>query len=297
MTTNSYMTLGIDGGGTGCRVAIADATGTILGSATGGPANYTSEPTQTAFNLSLAIQDALHSAQLTTKHLANCSAHIGLAGIMSERDSHNLSSALPSFAKITVSDDRITSVTGALGNNKGALISIGTGTIVGIQKDDSIKFFGGWGLQVSDQASGAWLGRKLLEQCLLVYDGLMPTSELTTNTLRRFGKDPVQIVSFATQARPADYATFAPKIIEAASAGDENGLMLMKQGANYLNSCLHSSSITGEFMICLSGGVGPSYEPYLEPGFANRLQPSKGTALDGALQLAKSAIDPQSKSI
>ena len=290
------MTLGIDGGGTGCRVAIADATGTIIGSATGGPANYTSSPTQTVSNLSLAIQDALYSAHLTIQHLANCSAHIGLAGIMDEKDSHMLSSALPSFAKITVSDDRITSVTGALGDNEGALISIGTGTIVGVQKGDSIRFFGGWGLQVSDQASGGWLGRKLLEQCLLVHDGLQPTSELTTSTLRRFGKDPVQIVSFAAQARPADYATFAPKIIEAASAGDKNGLMLMKQGANYLNTCLYTSAIADEFMICLSGGVGPSYEPYLEPCFANRLQPSKGTALDGALQLAKSAIDSQSNS-
>ena len=39
--------LGIDGGGTGCRAAVADASGRILGTGVAGPANLTSDPAGT----------------------------------------------------------------------------------------------------------------------------------------------------------------------------------------------------------------------------------------------------------
>ncbi len=36
--------IGVDGGGSGCRVAVADAAGTVLARAEGGPANIATDP-------------------------------------------------------------------------------------------------------------------------------------------------------------------------------------------------------------------------------------------------------------
>ena len=39
-------------------------------------------------------------------------------------------------------------------------------------------------------------------------------------------------------------------------------------------------------LLCLSGGVGPHYAPYLDPDWQARLVTAEGTALEGALALA-----------
>ncbi|TNB92177.1 BadF/BadG/BcrA/BcrD ATPase family protein, partial [Paracoccus marcusii] len=69
--------LGIDGGGTGCRAAIADAAGRVLGRGQGGPANINSDPFGAVTSVLAAATAAMAQAGASP---ADLTAVLGLAG-------------------------------------------------------------------------------------------------------------------------------------------------------------------------------------------------------------------------
>ncbi|MEM7489830.1 MAG: BadF/BadG/BcrA/BcrD ATPase family protein, partial [Pseudomonadota bacterium] len=231
-------------------------------------------------------REAAAGAALTEEEIAGCAAHLGLAGILSDADAVAMAAALP-FARVTVTDDRPTAIAGALGDGNGVLAAVGTGTFVAARRDGATRSFGGWGFRLGDQASGAWLGRGALERCLLMQDGLAAPSDLTRALLARFDGDSTAIVAFAREARPADYAALAPDVFDAAEAGDANATRLVERGASYLNACIAASELRDGDVLCLTGGLGPRYAPHLNE--RARLRPPQGTALDGALAMARAA--------
>lgn len=277
--------IGVDGGGTGCRAAIADASGTVLAKAAGGPANVTTNCDEAIENVRQAIALAAAKAGMAEDRLAGASTHIGLAGVLTAADAARVAGAFR-FAACVVTDDRATSVAGALGDRDGILISVGTGTIIAARRGGRVRYVGGWGLQVADQASGGWLGRALLERTLLCHDGIEAHSDLTRSTLARFDDDPNRIVSFAVAARPTDYAALAPAVVAAAAAADLNGRALMQRGADHINRVLSRLERRPGDILCLSGGIGPHYSDYLDPAFQVDISAPLGSALDGALRLA-----------
>ena len=276
----------IDGGGTGCRVAIADIDGNVLAHASGGPANYFTDAASAVENIQIAVGQAIASIKSPKPSLSLIMVHVGLAGVMTKADAAELKSKL-GFPNCEVSDDRLTSVVGALDEQDGAVISVGTGTFVGVRRKENIRYFGGWGYNVGDQASGARLGREALEHTLMAWDQSDIQSDLTRTILARFNGVPAEIVGFARDAKPGDFAKFAPFVLEAAISGDAVGIMIMERGAAYLNQILDTADTREDDIICLIGGVGPHFEPFLAPHYRRRLQEPKGTALDGALALAK----------
>ncbi len=288
--THSYQICAVDGGGTGCRAVIARADGTVLARASGGPANYATDAAQAVKNVLCAVHSAAQRLGIEGSALHRLVAHVGLAGIMSAADAQAVASQL-AFEICSVTDDRETSVIGALGARDGALLAIGTGTFLAARRGDKIRFFGGWGLNVGDQASGARLGRELLERTLLACDGIETDSDLTRAILSRFEGAPANITAFAGSAKPADFAAFAPLVINAAKAGDPVGHALMERGAAYLNAALGSAGVSEDEIVCLIGGVGPLYEPYLAPEYRDRIRPPEGEALDGAVQLARRKLE------
>lgn len=285
MQTKPPFVIGCDGGGTGCRLVIADGQGRVLAQGSGGPANVTSDFGQAVASLHEALGKACNHLGVTPADVLHGVAHFGLAGVQSPQDAARVAAAFP-FAQITVTEDRLIAVAGALGMADGVLIGLGTGTIIAAQRNGQSRRIGGWGLQLSDDASGAWLGRLLLQRVLLAQDGMEPFTPLTEACFAGLGRDPRNLVAFAATARPADYAGFAPEIIAAAAAGDAVGLALMQQGAAYLTRALEVLGFVPSEALCLTGGVGPHYAPYLPPPVRSAVVAPKGQAVDGALTLA-----------
>lgn len=272
------LVVGVDGGGTGCRAAV-EVDGHVCAVAEGGAANVTSDPETAIRNVVQAVEAAARQAKVD---VSGAIAHVGLAGVMGQEDAAWVAARLP-FAQVAVSDDRPTMVAGALGNEDGSVAAIGTGSFVATRHRGEFRFAGGWGLAVSDQASGAWLGREVLARALMCFDGLEPYSALTVDVMREFGDDGNAIVSFSQKAAPSDFAEFAPMIVNAALAKDAIGVDLMATGARYLRSALKAVGCSSK--VCLTGGVGPHYAPYLE---GLKCERPSGSALDGALMLARS---------
>ena len=118
-------------------------------------------------------------------------------------------------------------------------------------------------------------------------DGLIAPSDLTQALLASHKDDMAAMVSFAKDASPAVFAQLAPQIIGAAQSGDPIAVALMRRGAAYLHDCIGAVDFAADEIICLTGGVGPHYAPYLGAAVQARLQSPRGTALDGALHLAR----------
>lgn len=283
MTQTPDLIIGIDGGGTSCRAALLFAGRRI--EMRGGPANAM------RFDEAMATIAGLLSglatqAGLPPGALAAARAHVGLAGVMTPDMAARVASALP-MRDVTVTDDQPTTIAGALGAGTGAVAAIGTGSFVGRQSGAGIRVLGGWGLPIGDQASGARLGRRLLEEVMLAIDGLRPHSGLTRAVLADHGGTGAGIVFFSATATAADFATLAPRIVAAAEAGDAVAAALMAEGAGYIAACLTALGHAAGESLCLMGGVGPAYARWLPPDMASGLRAPQGSALDGALILAR----------
>ena len=285
-----HIIFGIDGGGSGCRIAAIDGSGARIGEGAGGPANVTTDQQLALSNLRDAVAQLACKNGIPEVAIQFGVAHVGLAGVITQADKDAVAAALP-FAHVVVTDDCETALVGALQGRCGVLAAIGTGTIIAAQSATGVRRFGGWGLQVSDQASGAWLGQEALKLCVLACDGLVAHSDLTRALFSAYSDDLTRMVNFAQSATPADYGAHAPKVIDAAKAGDTNALQIMGKGAAYLMDCLNAADLQEDDVLCLSGGVGPQYAPYLETQYQSRIAPALGTPLDGALILAKQLRD------
>ncbi len=287
---NTYL-VGIDGGGTGCRVAIAAPDGQVLARVIGGPANATDDAAATGARLCAVLEQARALAGISAADLRAAHAHVGLAGVMDESHRAPLKSALP-MAALCVTDDRPTTLAGALRGAPGGVAALGTGSFIAhAGAGQAPRFAGGWGSAVGDQSSGAWLGRSALTQAVLAGEGIVPPAPFLAGILAEFGGTPRAISTFSETASPADFGRFAPAVIGAATAGDSAARALIQSGVGYISAALSALGHNPGAPLCLTGGLGPHYAPFLPDGLRAGLVPAKGSALDGALLLAAKMAD------
>jgi glucosamine kinase len=282
--SNSYDVIGVDGGGTSCRIALC-----LRGQRTEltiGQANVTTDFERAVRTISQGLQGLAEKSGVSVDKLTGLPAYLGLAGVMSDQMGTRVANALP-LSRVRVQDDRISALTGALGNTDGVIAGIGTGSFLARQSGGNIKLIGGYGFRIGDDASGAYLGRALLIRCLHVLDGITPASALTDAVLNDFGHQAERFVEFASHATPGDFGAFAPQIFAAAQTGDVSGLALIQKGADYITAATKALGWRSGDALCLIGGVGPHYAPFLPTDIAAALVKPKGTGLDGALLLAQ----------
>lgn len=281
--------IGVDGGGTGCRAVIADAGGNVLGQGSGGPANIVTDPQRALINVRTAIGSAVAQAGLDEAIYARSHAFLGLAGANVAGSGMAIAQAMP-FAHTRVESDGLIALQGALGDQDGVVVILGTGTAYIIRRQGKIRFVGGWGFPLSDLGSGARLGQSLLEECLLVHDGIHSGSSLTSAILQEFNNNPDNLVEFGRKAAPGDYGKYAPRIFEYASRGDTTALMLLERSAAHVGKTLDMLIAQGAERISLLGGMARLYAEYLPPSQKALLVEPAADGLSGAVQLAMKTV-------
>jgi glucosamine kinase len=283
--------IGIDGGGTSCRAAVATADGAIIGTGRSGSSNILTDMDGALASIIQASRAAFAAAGLDPDQYASANALLGLAGSNVESVTEKLMAKLP-FRRSEVVTDGVIALQGAFGHDDGAIAILGTGTAYLCRKDQHIRTFGGWGFILADQGSGAWLGHALLQECLMVADGIHPGSDLVAEVLREFGNDPSAIVAFARYATPSDFGRYSPRVFAAANAGDIVGTRILKSGASLIDETLDAVVRTGCEAICLLGGLSPYYPQWLSEAHRARLVTARGDGLSGAVALAVSRFTP-----
>ena len=155
MTNSHRFFLGIDGGGSKCRARIRDVQGRKLAEAVGGSSNIYQDYNGSIANIVAVATEAAKSAGVA---ISDLHAGLGLAGIVTSVGAEKIQTAELPFASVIADNDAFVACLGAFGGDNGGIVIAGTGSIgLGIV-DGQRHMVGGWGFQLGDHGSGAWLG-------------------------------------------------------------------------------------------------------------------------------------------
>ncbi len=280
----SYL-IGVDGGGTGCRVVVADMAGNVLAESNGGAANIATNLTSSKTNILGAVEKAFDKAGLKRAEIANCSAVLGLAGSNLDNHAADFNRELPFKHSQIVNDSRIT-LEGAIGASQGCIAAIGTGSVFACRDHQGVRMLGGWGFLLGDDGSGAALGLELFRRSILAADGIQPHSNLTRQFLSGFDNQIKNIVKAAAEYAPKDFAKYAPDIVAAAKADDVNGKLIMTRQVDLVAKSINATGFDPAKPFCMLGGLGLIYLKLLPQKYQQAAQPPDGDALFGALRMA-----------
>lgn len=270
--------LGIDGGGTGCRAALADSSGRILGQGTGGPANINTDINLAAASILDATAGALAQSQ-TGAGAGDLIAVMGLAGGGMQTKVGRLAAMLP-FARLRIVNDGITAAQGALGPNDGILAAMGTGSVFAVQRGGQLRQVGGRGFLLGDEGSGAVLGRNLLSVAMRAADGFHPMSPLLAAVLDEF--DGIEgVIGFGNTASPADFARLAPRIV---TSDDPAARAIFDAAISDLDASITTLQQGDSLPVVFTGGLGPHYAARLAGRWPMRSP--LGDSVRGALAMA-----------
>jgi glucosamine kinase len=276
----------VDGGGTGCRARLTDRAGNVLGEGQAGPANVRFGLAAAFTQILRATDECLEQAGLsrTRQPLVAC---LALAGIGDLTGGGEVKSHPHPFAGLVCTSDAEAACVGAHAGRDGGIVIVGTGSIGWANIAGQSHRVGGWGFPASDEGSGAWLGLETVRRVLCANDGLMPWTEFLRAVFRRFDSDPHAIVRWMSAARPRDYGSLAPSVIEYADGGDRVAVQLMQAAAMHIDALATRLIGLGVTRLSLMGGLAAYIAPLLSGHTKDVLVPPLGDALSGALRLAE----------
>ncbi|HEY4200894.1 MAG TPA: BadF/BadG/BcrA/BcrD ATPase family protein [Devosiaceae bacterium] len=299
--------LGVDGGGTNCRIRLTDENLVTLADAAGGRSNLQIDAGEPAFrSIMEGTREVFAKAGIDYSETASTFACFGMAGgrLPSARDAFE---ARPwPFAAVKVYDDIDIARAGAHGGEDGAVIIVGTGSAALAMVNGQRHQAGGWGFHIGDQMSGAILGRELVRRTVEATDGLLTGSPLTAAVLQKFGGDINSIMdwSFPKDDRiaaapaagapaallgraPAEFGALMPLFFEYFEKGDPVAKELMELELDYIDNYVKWFKARGAEKMAAVGGFGTRLYPLMIARYGDFIVMPQHEPLHGAVILAK----------
>lgn len=300
--------LGVDGGGTNCRIRLADENLNTLADASGGRSNLQIEAGEPAFrSITEGTREAFAKAGIDIAEAKNTYACFGMAGgrLPSARDA--FAKRDWPFAAVQVYDDIDIARAGAHGGADGGVIIVGTGSAALAQVNGQRHQCGGWGFHIGDQMSGAILGRELVRRAVEAADGLVTGSPLTEAVIQTLGGsvDAVMDWSFPRDNRPpapvsdakapatllgrapAEFGALMPLFFEFYEKGDAVAKELMELELGYIDNYVRWFKARGVTRMAAVGGLGTRLYPEMTARYGDFLVRPMHEPLHGAVILAK----------
>jgi glucosamine kinase len=287
--------IGIDGGATNCRARIVDATGRTLGESTiKASANIASRGAEPVMSVILrAVRGAARRSGVAEGEWRNAHAGLGLAGgdLKSACDELlRLFKQQGYFRKVDIRTDAYVTWLGAFRGEDGAILILGTGScglavVKGVERNVA-----GYGPQVSDEASGQWLGRAAVRRALWAFDGRIERTALAQEILDRFHESPEAIVTFANKASAAAFGKLAPLVFDYALEGDALAVAIVGEAAADGERIITRLLDLGASSVYLHGGIAEPLAARLRPAIRKYLKKPMnidGVPLEGATLLAR----------
>ncbi|NUQ92379.1 MAG: hypothetical protein HOQ26_05615 [Gemmatimonadaceae bacterium] len=261
----SAIVVGVDGGGTKTRVIVADESGKPLADLEG-PASAVrpGQAERSAEVIAETVRRALDEAEMS--NVVPRVICVGVAGVGREPERQALWQALAGREladEVVVHADATIALDDAFGDGAGVLLIAGTGSVAfGRSPAGVVARCGGWGPNIGDEGSGAWIGRRALSVVTAASDGREPETALTGAILTAAQVNDVNdLIAWAAGATPAMLATLAPAVISEADAGDLRSNAILSMAVEEL--VLHVRALARElFMderaavpVALTGGL------------------------------------------
>ncbi len=307
--------LGVDGGGTNCRIRLADENLVTLADAGGGRSNLQIDNGDPAWHsITQGTREVFAKAGIDFAETGNTYACFGMAGgrLPSARDA--FAARDWPFAGVQVYDDIDIARAGAHGGEDGAVIIVGTGSAAVAMVEGVRHQCGGWGFHIGDQMSGAILGRELVRRAVEATDGLVSGSPLTEAVVQKLGGslDAVMDWSFPKAAgaagvadnrvdnphtlvgrAPAEYGALVPLFFDYYEKGDPIALELMELELRYIDNYVNWFKQRGARRMAAVGGFGTRLYPLMIARYGDFIVHPLHEPLHGAVILAKQKFASQ----
>lgn len=302
--------LGVDGGGTNCRVRLADENLNTLAEVKNGRSNLQIDSGEPAFKaISDGTRDVFRAAGLDFAEATNTYACFGMAGGRMDSARASFAARPWPFAGVKVYDDIDIAHAGALGGGEGGVIIVGTGSAAMSIVDGQRHQAGGWGFQIGDQMSGAILGRELARYSVEADDGLVEASPLTKAVIAQLGgsNQAAMTWSFATDMglkilsrdgtegcddaligrAPAEFGRLMPLFFDHYEKGDAVAQKMMEIELGYIDTYVRWFKSHNAEVMAIVGGLGERLFPILQQHYGDFVALPKFEPLHGAVILAK----------
>ena len=229
--------LGVDGGGTRTRVALADRAGNECARAEGPPTLV--DPANP--DATLAVIEDL-SREVVSKvgaDLPVAALWAGIAGAGTEPTRGVVETALREAglaSRTAVGGDAEATFHDVFPTGPGILLISGTGSIaLGRGVGGSRLRVGGWGAHMGDEGSGFRIGRSALRALAQGEDGRGASTDLRDPVLNVLEvAAPPDLIKWMATARKADVASLVPLICEWAEAGDQVAETIIEEAVDEL---------------------------------------------------------------
>ncbi len=283
--------LGIDGGGSGCRVRLCDGAGKILGQGEAGAANTLLGLDKVFDAIGQATRQALAQADLPNDIMGKLHAGAGLAGLSLARERAALAGYPHPFASFRAETDAHAACLGAHDGDDGGIVIAGTGSCGLALVGGEVHTVSGWGFALSDQGSGAALGRTALRRALSEHDGILPVSPLGRRIMAHFDNQPEAMFLWSETATPGDYAAFAPWVFEGAENSEGGAMALLGRTAAEIAQLVEALAAKSASSVALVGGLSGPIRPWLPDRVRPLLCAARHDPLHGACMLARSTVE------
>ncbi|HEU5457491.1 MAG TPA: BadF/BadG/BcrA/BcrD ATPase family protein [Terracidiphilus sp.] len=222
--------LGIDGGGTHTRAAIA-AGGKVLAFAESGSIKRLRVGAAVAeANLRSLLSEVYRQAGVSGVRAAT----VGVASATMPGVSEWITAVFRDFGveRSEVVGDEVIALDAAFKGGPGILQIAGTGSnCVGRAPDGGRESAGGWSSRLGDEGSGYWIGLHAVRRALRAYDREEPTQILQT-VGRIWGTRTVnELVNLGDSTPGPDFAALAPAVSQLAEEGDAVAVGVLQQAA------------------------------------------------------------------
>lgn len=280
--------IGVDGGGTGTRVVLADARGVELAQAAG-----------EASALALGAERAWRAIEATCTQAfatiglrldwARCALGCGLAGVNNRDWLSAFVAGAPKLAAFDVQSDAYTTLLGAHGGGAGVIVAVGTGSIAAaLDSTGAFRIAGGYGFPSGDEASGAWLGLRAVVHAQQALDGRASPDQFSEALLAHLHvADRDSLVVWLCEATQSSYAGLAPVVLQ--HAGHPVAKALLEQAGADIARLASALDATGCAPIALCGGLATPLAGYVPASHRARLRAPLADSAHGALELARRA--------
>jgi glucosamine kinase len=253
--------LGIDGGGTKTTCVVADEQ-KVLGSGTSGGSNITRwGEARVREALQAGVKEACAAARTDPRKIDSTCVGLSGAGRPEVREAVARMMSEIVGGQVQVVSDLETTLEGAFGDRPGVITIAGTGSIAyGRDAQGRTARSGGWGLGISDEGSGQWIGRAALSALLDAKDaGEEP--QLLASILKIWTLTTLdELVRHANASPAPDFSSLFPLVLEADARGDALAAGVLDRAGAELASL--AKNVTrrlfgnaGSVPVAMSGGV------------------------------------------
>ncbi|WBW94770.1 N-acetylglucosamine kinase [Oceanirhabdus sp. W0125-5] len=246
--------IGVDGGGTSTRVALANIDGEILSIGKSGASSIdTVSGEVTGKHISEALQRCLEKFSQKYKEdieeIECCFASLG--GVDSEKDKEYVVNIVKEYTgnilrikRVVVENDTRAALAGGLAEKSGVIFIVGTGAVCfGINENMESWKSGGWGYKIDDFGSGFYLGREALTMMVKCMDGREEDEEFKRVIKNAIGINSLSEVSERLYKRDfnrTDIARIAPEVLRLAEKKNKIALNILDNGADELTLMMKS---------------------------------------------------------